>query len=114
MATAQAFDVDPASCLAVSAKTGLGMEELLAAIVDRIPPPKVNCISVRLSAGLSAGRPPAAANKPLTRPALQLRRRAAPTEDSHALRPELFAFCLNGGAPLVSVPFKRVALNPKP
>lgn len=34
-----AFDIDPSSCLSVSAKTGKGMAELLDAIVERVPPP---------------------------------------------------------------------------
>jgi hypothetical protein len=34
------FGLDPADVLYVSAKTGLGVDQVLQAIVDRIPPPK--------------------------------------------------------------------------
>ena len=37
---AAVLGVDPSSVLRISAKTGEGVEELLAAIVDRLPPPK--------------------------------------------------------------------------
>jgi translation elongation factor EF-4 len=33
------FDIDPADILQVSAKTGQGVESVLEAIVERIPPP---------------------------------------------------------------------------
>ena len=33
------FGIDPAEMLHISAKTGLGVEAVLQAIVDRIPPP---------------------------------------------------------------------------
>ena len=33
------FDIDPASVLHASAKTGLGVTEVLDAVVDQIPPP---------------------------------------------------------------------------
>ncbi len=36
----QSLGVDPAEVVRVSAKTGIGVQELLDAIVDRIPPPK--------------------------------------------------------------------------
>lgn len=36
------FDLDPESVMRVSAKVGTGIAELLAAIVERIPPPQVN------------------------------------------------------------------------
>ncbi len=36
----QSLGVDPADVVRVSAKTGIGVQELLDAIVDRIPPPK--------------------------------------------------------------------------
>jgi len=35
------FDIDSSNVLRISAKTGVGVEKLLDAIVDRIPPPKV-------------------------------------------------------------------------
>ncbi len=38
---AQLLDVEPDTVLAVSGKTGAGVDELLQAIVERIPPPKV-------------------------------------------------------------------------
>lgn len=34
-----AFDLDAADCVHVSAKTGVGLDQLLQAVVDRIPPP---------------------------------------------------------------------------
>jgi GTP-binding protein LepA len=37
---AAVLGVDPSSVLRISAKTGEGVEELLAAIIDRLPPPK--------------------------------------------------------------------------
>lgn len=37
---ADAFDLPPSECLAVSAKTGTGLESVLTTIVDRIPPPR--------------------------------------------------------------------------
>lgn len=37
----QVFDLDPASCLLTSAKTGLGLEAVLPAVIERMPPPKV-------------------------------------------------------------------------
>ncbi|MCX8138499.1 MAG: translation elongation factor 4 [Thermogemmata sp.] len=36
----QALLIDPAEVLRVSAKTGLGMDELMAAVIERIPPPQ--------------------------------------------------------------------------
>ena len=36
----QALLIDPAEVLRVSAKTGLGMDKLMAAVIDRIPPPQ--------------------------------------------------------------------------
>ncbi|KZT09721.1 GTP-binding protein lepa [Laetiporus sulphureus 93-53] len=33
------FGIDPADCIQISAKTGMGVEQILQAIVDRIPPP---------------------------------------------------------------------------
>lgn len=41
-AVAQVFDLDPADCLCVSAKTGKGMQQLLPAIVEHAPPPGGN------------------------------------------------------------------------
>ena len=35
----QVFDVDASSCLRVSAKTGQGLEEVVSAVIDRVPPP---------------------------------------------------------------------------
>lgn len=35
----QAFDIDSSSCLRVSAKTGMGLEQVATAIIERIPPP---------------------------------------------------------------------------
>jgi translation elongation factor EF-4 len=35
----QVFDIDPGSCLRVSAKTGLGLGQVLPAIIDRVPHP---------------------------------------------------------------------------
>ena len=37
-----ALGIEPEEVLKVSAKTGLGMEEVMKAIIDRIPPPKEN------------------------------------------------------------------------
>ena len=37
---ASTFGIDPASCIHISAKTGLGVEKVLQAIIERIPPPK--------------------------------------------------------------------------
>lgn len=34
------FNIDPADILHISAKTGQGVEDVLKAIVERIPPPK--------------------------------------------------------------------------
>lgn len=36
-----AFDIDPDEIIQVSAKTGLGIDDVLTAIVDRVPPPSV-------------------------------------------------------------------------
>ncbi|GMH39966.1 hypothetical protein BSKO_07870 [Bryopsis sp. KO-2023] len=36
----QAFDVDPDNCLLASAKTGVGVEEILKRVVEVVPPPK--------------------------------------------------------------------------
>lgn len=38
----EAFDIEPHECLHVSAKTGLGLETVLPAVVERIPPPQGN------------------------------------------------------------------------
>ncbi|EFN57155.1 hypothetical protein CHLNCDRAFT_56093 [Chlorella variabilis] len=35
-----AFDIEPEECLRVSAKTGLGLEAVLPAVVERVPPPR--------------------------------------------------------------------------
>ena len=35
----QVFDVEASSCLRVSAKTGQGLNEVVSAIIDRVPPP---------------------------------------------------------------------------
>lgn len=35
----QIFDIEPTSCLRVSAKTGWGLEAVLPAIIEQIPPP---------------------------------------------------------------------------
>ncbi|KAI3434957.1 hypothetical protein D9Q98_003011 [Chlorella vulgaris] len=37
-----AFDIEPSECLKVSAKTGLGLQTVLEAVVQRIPPPQGN------------------------------------------------------------------------
>ncbi len=37
----QVFDIDPASCLVVSAKHGRGLDAVLSAIVEHIPAPQV-------------------------------------------------------------------------
>ena len=34
------FNIDPSDILHISAKTGQGVEDVLKAIVERIPPPK--------------------------------------------------------------------------
>lgn len=34
------FNIDPSEVLQISAKTGVGVENVLQAIIDRIPPPK--------------------------------------------------------------------------
>lgn len=39
LGVATTFDLDPEDVIATSAKAGLGIEEVLSAIVDRIPPP---------------------------------------------------------------------------
>jgi translation elongation factor EF-4 len=36
------FDIDPAEILHVSAKSGIGVKEVLRAIVHRIPPPSAD------------------------------------------------------------------------
>lgn len=36
------FDIDPSTVLRISAKTGLGVKELLAAVIERIPAPNVS------------------------------------------------------------------------
>eukprot|EP00887_Chlorella_sp_A99_P003608 scaffold7.g3608.t1 len=36
----EAFDIPPAECLRVSAKTGLGLEAVLPAVVERVPAPR--------------------------------------------------------------------------
>jgi elongation factor 4 len=33
------FDLEPSDCLLTSAKTGLGLEQVLPSVIDRIPPP---------------------------------------------------------------------------
>ena len=33
------FDIEPSTCLRVSAKTGAGLECVLPAVVERVPPP---------------------------------------------------------------------------
>jgi len=38
----ESLDIDPDHCIAVSAKDGRGIEEVIDAIVERIPPPKNN------------------------------------------------------------------------
>jgi len=38
----QVFDIDPGSCLRVSAKTGMGLDEVLPAIIERMPHPVGN------------------------------------------------------------------------
>lgn len=35
----QMFDLEPSSCLRVSAKTGMGLDSVLPAIVEAVPPP---------------------------------------------------------------------------
>lgn len=35
----QAFDIEPNTCLKVSAKTGLGLESVLPAVIEQVPPP---------------------------------------------------------------------------
>ena len=35
----QVFDLEPEECLRISAKTGKGLDALLPAIVEKIPPP---------------------------------------------------------------------------
>lgn len=35
----QAFDIDAQSCLKVSAKTGLGLETVLPAVIEQVPCP---------------------------------------------------------------------------
>lgn len=35
----QAFDIEPHTCLKVSAKTGYGLESVLPAVIEQIPPP---------------------------------------------------------------------------
>ena len=51
----QVFDVDPASCLVVSAKHGRGLDQVLCAIIDRIPAPQVSyCLSSIQTSLLSA------------------------------------------------------------
>ncbi|KAL6778730.1 EFG11 [Auxenochlorella protothecoides x Auxenochlorella symbiontica] len=37
---AEAFDLDPAAVLAISAKTGAGLDRVLPAVVERVPPPR--------------------------------------------------------------------------
>jgi translation elongation factor EF-4 len=36
----EAFDIDPQECLRVSAKTGLGLHDVLNAVVERVPAPR--------------------------------------------------------------------------
>ena len=40
--TMQVFDIKPERCLRVSAKTGLGLDEVLPAVIEGIPPPSGN------------------------------------------------------------------------
>ena len=40
----QVFDIDPASCLVVSAKHGHGLDAVLSAIVEHIPAPQVKLV----------------------------------------------------------------------
>lgn len=35
----QAFDIEPSTCLKVSAKTGFGLQSVLPAVIEQIPPP---------------------------------------------------------------------------
>ena len=35
----QAFDIEPKTCLKVSAKTGLGLESVLPAVIEQVPSP---------------------------------------------------------------------------
>ena len=35
----QAFDIEPKTCLKVSAKTGLGLESVLPAVIEQVPAP---------------------------------------------------------------------------
>lgn len=39
------FDLEPSDCLLTSAKTGLGLEQVLPSVIDRIPPPSGNTSS---------------------------------------------------------------------
>ena len=39
------FDLEPSECLLTSAKTGLGLEQVLPSVIDRIPPPPGNTSS---------------------------------------------------------------------
>ncbi len=41
MSRCKVFDIDPASCLVVSAKHGRGLDAVLSAIVEHIPAPQV-------------------------------------------------------------------------
>ncbi len=38
----QVFDIEPESCLRVSAKTGMGLDQVLPAIVENVPHPVGN------------------------------------------------------------------------
>lgn len=38
----QAFDIEPSTCLKVSAKTGLGLGTVLPAVIEHVPPPSGN------------------------------------------------------------------------
>lgn len=39
------FDLEPSDCLLTSAKTGVGLEQVLPSVIDRIPPPSGNTSS---------------------------------------------------------------------
>jgi GTP-binding protein LepA len=55
---AQLLDVSPDTVLAVSGKTGAGVDELLQAIVERVPPPKAGRPTDSYSTELSQGSEP--------------------------------------------------------
>lgn len=39
-----AFDLTPDSCIRASAKTGVGIDDVLQAVVERVPPPQVRLV----------------------------------------------------------------------